>query len=267
MHFKYRLCAFASIMTMATVLGSVPAVAERSTDDTATKAGAPLSRRPTSRRQRERSRQRRDRRHRPEARGKRPGRADLDRGLHRRALERTTSSPSRASARSRRTSGAKGAQSSYLRLAVRGIGAASNTTVEPSVAIFLDGAYVPRGGASSARCSTWRASKCCAARRAPCSAVTPASARFRSTRRPSSAFSGGVPARSATATVTRHPATSTCPSATKWRSASPDRAMVQGLLAQALDDKQVGGTDERSCAAASAPKRARRRNVRADYAD
>src|SRR4030095_9948739 len=38
---------------------------------------------------------------------------------------------------------AKGAQTSYVRLAIRGIGAASNTTVEPSVAVFLDGAYVP----------------------------------------------------------------------------------------------------------------------------
>ena len=42
---------------------------------------------------------------------------------------------------------AKGAQTSYVRLAIRGIGAASNTTVEPSVAAFLDGAYVPRVGA------------------------------------------------------------------------------------------------------------------------
>ena len=43
---------------------------------------------------------------------------------------------------------AKGAQTSYVRLAIRGIGAASNTTVEPSVAVFLDGAYVPRVGAA-----------------------------------------------------------------------------------------------------------------------
>jgi iron complex outermembrane receptor protein len=42
---------------------------------------------------------------------------------------------------------AKGAQTSYVRVAIRGIGAASNTTVEPSVAVFLDGAYVPRVGA------------------------------------------------------------------------------------------------------------------------
>jgi iron complex outermembrane receptor protein len=42
---------------------------------------------------------------------------------------------------------AKGAQTSYIRLSIRGIGAASNTTVEPSVALFLDGAYVPHAGA------------------------------------------------------------------------------------------------------------------------
>ena len=43
---------------------------------------------------------------------------------------------------------AKGAQSTYLRLSIRGIGAASNTTVEPSVAVFLDGSYVPRVGSA-----------------------------------------------------------------------------------------------------------------------
>ena len=41
----------------------------------------------------------------------------------------------------------KGVQSSFLRVNVRGIGAASNTTIEPSVAIFVDGIYVPRAGA------------------------------------------------------------------------------------------------------------------------
>ncbi len=45
-------------------------------------------------------------------------------------------------------SAAKGAQATYLRLAIRGIGTGSNTTVEPSVAVFLDGAYVPRVGAA-----------------------------------------------------------------------------------------------------------------------
>ena len=41
----------------------------------------------------------------------------------------------------------KGVQSTYLRVAIRGIGAASNTAIEPSVAIFVDGVYVPRAGA------------------------------------------------------------------------------------------------------------------------
>ena len=41
----------------------------------------------------------------------------------------------------------KGVQSSFLRLNVRGIGAAGNTTIEPSVAVFVDGVYVPRAGA------------------------------------------------------------------------------------------------------------------------
>ena len=34
-----------------------------------------------------------------------------------------------------------------MRVNIRGIGAIGNTTIEPSVAIFLDGAYVPRAGA------------------------------------------------------------------------------------------------------------------------
>ena len=41
----------------------------------------------------------------------------------------------------------KGVQSSFLRVNIRGIGAAGNTTIEPSVAIFVDGTYVPRAGA------------------------------------------------------------------------------------------------------------------------
>ena len=58
------------------------------------------------------------------------------------------SSISRAWARSRRTSASpRVRRHRYVRLAIRGIGAASNTTVEPSVAVFLDGAYVPRVGA------------------------------------------------------------------------------------------------------------------------
>ncbi len=41
----------------------------------------------------------------------------------------------------------KSVQSSFMRVNIRGIGAIGNTTIEPSVAIFLDGAYVPRAGA------------------------------------------------------------------------------------------------------------------------
>ena len=41
----------------------------------------------------------------------------------------------------------KGVQSSFLRVNIRGIGAIGNTTIEPSVAVFVDGAYVPRAGA------------------------------------------------------------------------------------------------------------------------
>ena len=41
----------------------------------------------------------------------------------------------------------KGVQSSFLRINIRGIGAAGNTTIEPSVAVFVDGIYVPRAGA------------------------------------------------------------------------------------------------------------------------
>lgn len=41
----------------------------------------------------------------------------------------------------------RGVQSAFHRLTIRGIGAASNTTIEPSVAAFVDGVYVPRAGA------------------------------------------------------------------------------------------------------------------------
>ena len=41
---------------------------------------------------------------------------------------------------------AKGPQTAYTRISIRGIGAASNTAVEPSVASFVDGVYVPRPG-------------------------------------------------------------------------------------------------------------------------
>lgn len=41
---------------------------------------------------------------------------------------------------------AKGVASTALRLNIRGVGAAGNTATEPSVAVFLDGVYIPRAG-------------------------------------------------------------------------------------------------------------------------
>ena len=78
---------------------------------------------------------------------------------------------------------AKGAQTSYVRLNIRGIGAASNTTVEPSVAVFLDGAYVPRAGAVISSMLDMESVEVLRGPQGTCSAATPASARSRSTPR------------------------------------------------------------------------------------
>lgn len=40
----------------------------------------------------------------------------------------------------------KGSSTSSIRLNIRGVGAAGNTATEPSVAVFLDGVYIPRAG-------------------------------------------------------------------------------------------------------------------------
>ena len=149
MHFKYRLCAFASIMTLATVLGSVPAVAQDNVDSAATAAEA-AAQPPADA---------------PDAGASEADSSDIVVTAQKRA-ENVQDVPISIAAFSGETleknnvvnleglgkitpnlSIAKGAQTSYVRLAVRGIGAASNTTVEPSVAVFLDGAYVPRVGA------------------------------------------------------------------------------------------------------------------------
>ena len=149
MHFKYRLCAFASIMTLATVLSSVPAVAQDSNDSAATEAEA-AAQPPADA---------------PDASANEADSGDIVVTAQKRA-ENVQDVPISIAAFSGETleknnvvnleglgkvtpnlSIAKGAQTSYVRLAVRGIGAASNTTVEPSVAVFLDGAYVPRVGA------------------------------------------------------------------------------------------------------------------------
>ena len=149
MHFKYRLSAFASIMTLATVLGSVPAVAQQSNDRTATEAEA-AAQPPADE---------------PDASANEADSTEIVVTAQKRA-ENVQDVPISIAAFTGETleknnvvnleglgkvtpnlSIAKGAQTSYVRLAVRGIGAASNTTVEPSVAVFLDGAYVPRVGA------------------------------------------------------------------------------------------------------------------------
>ena len=75
----------------------------------------------------------------------------------------------------------KSVQSSFMRVNIRGIGAIGNTTIEPSVAISSTALTFRARVRSSARFSTSKAWKCCAARRAPSSDGTPASARFRCT--------------------------------------------------------------------------------------
>ena len=76
------------------------------------------------------------------------GRSDLDRRLFRRAADEdnvfTVQDLGRVATNFQAT---KGVQSSFLRINIRGIGAAGNTTIEPSVAVFVDGIYVPRAGA------------------------------------------------------------------------------------------------------------------------
>ncbi len=145
MHHKYRLGTFASFTALATALSSVPATAQDSNDSPATEAAAAAL----------------------------PQTADgaaEEEGVivvtAQKRAENVQDVPISIAAFTGETleksnvvnieglakitpnfNAAKGAQSSYIRLAVRGIGAASNTTVEPSVAVFLDGAYVPRVGA------------------------------------------------------------------------------------------------------------------------
>lgn len=45
--------------------------------------------------------------------------------------------------------------------------------VEPTVATVIDGVVYARPGQATSTCWTWSASKCCAARKARCSARTP----------------------------------------------------------------------------------------------
>ncbi len=144
MHHKYRLGTFASITALATALSSVPAVAQ-DTNSTATEAVAAVQ---------------------PQTSDEAAAEEGVIVVTAQKRAENVQDVPISIAAFSGDTlekdnvvnieglakitpnlSVAKGAQTSYVRLAIRGIGAASNTTVEPSVAVFLDGAYVPRVGA------------------------------------------------------------------------------------------------------------------------
>ena len=145
MHYKYRLGAFASFAALATALSSVPAVAQDNNDSAATEAGAAAQ---------------------PQTADEAAEEEGAIVVTAQKRAENVQDVPISIAAFTGETleknnvvnleglgkvtpnlSIAKGAQTSYVRLAVRGIGAASNTTVEPSVAVFLDGAYVPRVGA------------------------------------------------------------------------------------------------------------------------
>ena len=57
-------------------------------------------------------------------------------------------------------------------VSIRGIGTALQAGVQPGVGVFQDGMYRRRLRSSTTRRSTSRASKCCAARRARCTART-----------------------------------------------------------------------------------------------
>ena len=78
----------------------------------------------------------------------RPGRSDFGRGfLRRHARKANVTDIQQLGKVASNYQATKGLQSSFLRVNIRGIGAIGNTTIEPSVAIFVDGAYVPRAGA------------------------------------------------------------------------------------------------------------------------
>ena len=72
-----------------------------------------------------------------------------------------------------RTCAGRTAQQTGVAIRIRGMGAASNAAIDPSVAPYIDGASsrVRRGPADLPRRRERR--RCCVVRRAPCSAVTP----------------------------------------------------------------------------------------------
>ena len=148
MHQKNRLGAFASAMALATSLSAMPAFSQDKNDNSATPAAATA---PSP----------------ADASAANAGEATEIVVTAQKRAENVQDVPISIAAYSGETlaksnvvtvedlgkltsnfQAARGAQSSFIRLNIRGIGAASNTTIEPSVAIFLDGAYLPRGGAA-----------------------------------------------------------------------------------------------------------------------
>ena len=135
-----------------------------------------------------------------------------------------------------------------MRVNIRGIGATSNTTVEPSVAVFLDGAYVPRVGAVVSSHARHRK------RRSP---ARPAGHPVRPERQ---RRRGLVPHRAAAISATfRREVTGEIGNGDRYKVAGyrqpagrrqgglPLRRVQQwfkGYWHNELDDKQVGGTDD-----------------------
>ena len=142
----------------------------------------------------------------------------------------------------------KSVQSSFMRVNIRGIGAIGNTTIEPSVAIFVDGAYVPRAGAVVSSLLDIESVEVLRGpqgtlfgRNASVGALSLHSAapRFNDT------SGAGHRQRSAPATGTRSMATSTCRSASRPLCASPVCINGSGgYWHNKLDGKRYGGTDD-----------------------
>ena len=142
----------------------------------------------------------------------------------------------------------KSVQSSFMRVNIRGIGAIGNTTIEPSVAIFVDGAYVPRAGAVVSSLLDIESVEVLRGpqgtlfgRNASVGALSLHSAAPRFNE-----MSGPGDRRSrARATATRSTATSTCRSASRPPCASPVCISgFGGYWHNKLDGKQYGGTDD-----------------------
>jgi iron complex outermembrane receptor protein len=57
---------------------------------------------------------------------------------------------------------------------LRGVGQdESIATSDPAVGVYVDGVYIRGRSPTTCSCTIWNASKCCVARKAPCTAATP----------------------------------------------------------------------------------------------